>query len=229
MSLLISDFISLFYPKTCICCDAYISNYQEFLCIDCLHDLPKSYSYGDEINNITEKLYSKFPFVKAKSFLLFKEGNKTQKLLHELKYHQQPLLSKHLGIIFGKNLLQEDFFETIDIITAVPLHIKKEKNRGYNQSYYFAEGLSEVSKIPLNKNLLKRIINTKTQTQKNRAERIENVQNAFEPVETKKILGKHILLVDDIVTTGATLEACATTLLTAKTKNISIATIAIAE
>lgn len=229
MSLLISDFISLFYPRTCICCDAYISNYQEFLCVDCMHDLPKSYIYGDEINNITEKLYSKFPFVKAKSFLLFKEGNKTQKLLHELKYHKQPLLSRHLGIIFGKNLLQEDFFETIDIITAVPLHIKKEKNRGYNQSYYFAYGLSEVSKIPLNNNLLKRIINTKTQTQKNRVERIENVQNAFEPVETKNILGKHILLVDDIVTTGATLEACATTLLTAKTKNISIATIAIAE
>lgn len=229
MSLLISDLISLFFPRTCICCDAYISNYQEFICINCLYDLPKSYSYENGVNNITNKLYSRFPFIKAKSFLIFKEGNKTQNLLHHLKYHQQPLLSKHLGIIFGKNLLQEDFFETIDIITAVPLHIKKEINRGYNQSDYFAEGLSEISKIPINKNLLKRIINTKTQTQKNRIERIENVQNAFEPIETKNIIGKHILLVDDIVTTGATLEACATTLLTANAKNISIATIAIAE
>ena len=163
----------------------------------------------------------------AALFTFNKDGN-AQKLIHTLKYEE----GKNVGIFLGQQLgfaiKESEFFNNIDIVIAVPLHPKKQKLRGYNQSAYLAKGIKEVLSIPINKKSLLRIENTDSQTRKKRFSRWENMMNSFDLKTTNKLIDKHILLVDDVVTTGATLEACAQKLLEIKGVKVSVVTIAVA-
>jgi ComF family protein len=146
--------------------------------------------------------------------------------LHELKYRNKPEVGKYLGKIYGVDLKAGGFDKKIDLIIGVPLHPTKLKQRGYNQSDCIAEGLSEALEVPFETNAVKRLIHTASQTKKSRIERFQNVENIFEVIDFEMIKNKRIAIVDDVLTTGSTLESLGITLLNAEAKEISIVTIA---
>ncbi|WP_345795458.1 ComF family protein [Algoriphagus sp. CAU 1675] len=161
----------------------------------------------------------------AISYLRFTKAGKTQKLLHQLKYQDKPELAEVLGKWYGEKLLSYQFSSTWDVITSVPLHEMKKLRRGYNQSEEFGKGLSKVLGIPY-QNLLNRKKYTETQTKKTRLERLDNVNEVFQVSDIKLVKAKNILLVDDVITTGATLCSCTNLLLANGANNVDLATIA---
>ena len=161
------------------------------------------------------------------AFLIFKKEGIVQKLLHELKYSNNPEIGVLLGRMYGSKLRQDGV--TFDAVLAIPLHKSKQKLRGYNQSEEFAKGLAEGLNIPLNTSVLKRKEFTETQTKKSKYERWENVSEIFEVKNPEAIQHKHILLVDDVITTGATLEACVHALKKVEGVKVSVASLATVE
>lgn len=168
------------------------------------------------------------PIVSAASLYYFTKGGSVQKLIHQLKYKGKKEIGNFLGSYYGQELNGSEHFSSIEGIIPVPLHKKKQKKRGYNQSDIFAQGLSSTMNIEVLNNILERNHFSDTQTRKTRFNRWRNVKDIFEITTSEKIQGKHILLVDDVVTTGATLEACTNKLLESSASSVSIATIAAA-
>jgi ComF family protein len=230
MNLLIKylkDFFNLFFPDICVVCTAHLINQEELICTKCLYNLPKT-NYHTEIENpVSQLFWGRAKLEYATGFFTFIKDGKYQKMMHNFKYSGYKEIGFVLGKAFG-NQLRKSFFKQIDIIIPVPLHKSKQRKRGYNQSEWVAKGLGEVLLKPIDITSLIRAVATETQTRKSRFERWENVENIFEITSNKFLEGKHILLVDDVVTTGATLEACANALLKIKDTKVSIATLAIA-
>lgn len=187
--------------------------------------MPK-YINDNKSEELTSRFYGKVEIDQAYSFLQFSKQGKVQKLLHQLKYGGKPELGEVIGNRLGNELkeLQTDKF---DVIIPVPLHKKKLRRRGYNQSEVFAKGLSQALGVPLKTDILYRVKMSHTQTHKSRVERWQNISDAFELTKPDSLADKHVLLVDDVITTGATLEACAKEIV-AYANKVSIATIAIA-
>ena len=227
----------LFYPRMCEGCCKPLLTTEKILCISCSMQLPET-GYPDiEDNETASRFAGRIPFVYATSYAYFTSDGLLQHLLHGLKYKDKKeigyYLGKRLGQSIQKNLLTAAQHGTlqplpIDIIIPVPLHKAKHAKRGYNQSMLIAEGISDILKIAASDKLLVRKRNTESQTNKTRAERVNNMTEAFEIREKGKLTGKHILLCDDVLTTGATLEACALALMKDKSIKISLATIGIA-
>ncbi len=163
------------------------------------------------------------------AYLYFRKGSRVQHLIHHLKYKGRYQIGDFLGRLYGQILINQSPFNTVQLIIPVPLHPKRQRERGYNQSEVFANGLGKVMGIPVSNQNLIRSARSETQTRKNPTQRWENVKEIFSVVDPEALEGKHILLVDDVFTTGATIEACATTLLTACSVRISVITIAYAE
>ncbi|GJM36284.1 MAG: amidophosphoribosyltransferase [Saprospiraceae bacterium] len=223
------DFFALFYPNLCLACDANLPPNQESLCLPCQYHLPKTNYHLLQENPFSERFWGRLPLQSAAAFYKFNKGGRTQHLIHRLKYENKQAIGIRLGQLYGSKLRESPFFAGIDLIIPVPLHPKRLRERGYNQSELFARGLAESMDIPTISNGLQRQLHTTTQTHKSRLERVRNVAEAF-MVNSKKMLeGKHILLVDDVVTTGATLEACGNKLLEVAGTRLSLATIAIAD
>jgi ComF family protein len=219
----------LLFPRLCAGCSKPLLPEEEVLCLNCnVYYLPRTAYHHLHENETILRFAGRFPFEKATSLAYFTSEGLLQHLLHELKYNDR----KDIGIFLGRQLAydleQTKWANGIDAIVPVPLHPDKEKLRGYNQSIIISEGMSKVLDMPAMGNALLRIRNTESQTQKTREERILNVQEAFAVKDTEKIKGKHLLLVDDVLTTGATLESCAIALLQTPGVRISIATIGIA-
>ena len=224
---MLSKLFSLFFPRLCVVCGKSLIDAEKLLCIGCISDLPRS-GYWLREENIITQLFSKFPTTKiehASSFLYYTKESPYHQLLLQLKYHGAKEIGIELGKWFGAELLQSPFYKTVDAIIPVPLHPKKERKRGYNQSEVFAEGLSLATGWSLETEAIKRTRYTATQTKLNREERQKNVTGAFELYKTEQILGKHLLLVDDVLTTGATLQTCAKELLNVPECKVSIATV----
>lgn len=179
-------------------------------------------------NPVFRKMYGRVPVENATSLFYFDKGNRVQHLMHQLKYRGKTEIGWYLGKLLGNDLHNAEAYQSIDTVIPVPLHVKKFRKRGYNQSEFFARGIAEAMKIDLTTDVLERAENTDTQTGKNRFERWENVKDAFRLRDKVSLKGKHILLVDDVMTTGATLEACALVLMQTPQIRISIATIAFA-
>lgn len=196
-------------------------------CMHCLHDYVETDYHLIADNPVAMHFYGRVPIEKATSLLDFKKGTLSQTLLHELKYNHRQDIGTALGARFAKKVNPSGFFESMDMIIPVPLHPKKLRQRGYNQSMLFAGGMQEHNDLPVLGNILLRKVHTGTQTRKKRMERIDNVAEAFHLKDPDRIKHKHILLVDDVVTTGATLEACATKLLEIEGTKVSVATIAL--
>lgn len=229
MKTALSNLLGLFYPKKCPTCAKVISNYEEILCLSCKMELP-IIDFTDNEDNIIEKLfYGRIPVEAATSLLYFNKRGIVQRLIHQLKYKGQQEIGKFLGEWLGKKMLLTNRFNSLDCIIPVPLHPKKLKKRGYNQVDTFGESLSKRLEIPLINDKLLRISKSNTQTFKNRFERWKNVEEIFELSDKEFFKNKHILLIDDIVTTGATLESCCIQLLKTDNIKISIATMAITE
>lgn len=168
------------------------------------------------------------PLVMACSFYLYEKSGKVQKLLHAIKYQDQKELAYYLGKLYAEELSSAKTFEGIDLIIPIPLHEKKLKSRGFNQSEAFAKGLSAGLKKNIDLQSLKRVVDTKTQTKRKKYERWENVEGIFDVMEPEALYGKHVLLVDDVVTTGATIEAAWHSLKKIDDVKVSVASIAFA-
>lgn len=202
-----TDFVGLFFPNYCLSCSIALVKGEDILCTFCVRDLPKTnYDFGDE-NPVKSRLAGRIKIEKATAYLKFRKSGIAQKLLHQLKYNHHP----EVGVRLGSLMAQEQILpwsHEFDLIIPVPLHPSRLRQRGYNQSSKIAEGISKVTGIPWEESISIRKGNTKTQTKMNRAERWENVKSVFDVSDSSQILGKRILLVDDVVTTGATIEAC---------------------
>lgn len=222
----IKDFFRLLYPKLCFCCGKHLIGQESTVCFSCHFKLPKSH-FSSLTNNYVHRLFwGRIPLKQAYSWLAFNKYGKVQALFHQLKYNGQKEIGFYLGQSVGQSLLRINNFKLPDLIIPVPLHWKKERKRGYNQSVLIAEGLSKVIGIPVNKHCLQRNHNSVTQTHKKRYARWENVEAIFSIQTPLQLKGKHLLLVDDVVTTGATLESCAQKLLKIEGVSISITTAA---
>ncbi len=204
----IRDLISLLFPRLCACCDEQLIKGEETICIKCEYDLPYTdfHQYND--NPLAKQFWGRVPLHHASALLYFTKGSKTQKLIHQLKYRNQPQIGMHLGIKIGERLKATHAAAPIDYIIPVPLHTKQFRKRGYNQSEYIAKGIAQILNIPVRTDILIKVKGTSSQTKHERFKRFENLIQVFSVVQPKLISGKHLLLIDDVITTGATLEAC---------------------
>jgi len=225
---LISDFTALFYPELCLTCGKKLVAMETFICLDCLDDLPRTAFHHDAGNKIAQLFWGRVMVENATSWLFFRKGSRYQKLVHFLKYKGLKEVGEEMGKLFGQDLRESPFCEA-ELVLPVPLHPRKLKLRGYNQSEWIARGIANSLGIPLISNLLERVVFTDTQTRKNRFERWQNVEGIFRVTDPEMVKKRHILVVDDVVTTGSTLEAAAVTLLKAGAAKVSIATLACAE
>jgi ComF family protein len=226
---LLSDFTSLFFPEYCLGCSSGLVKGEEILCTRCILDLPRTgYQFTNE-NPVKEKFVGRLPVKHATAFLKFRKTGIVQHLLHQLKYNNHPEIGRRLGKFFGKEMNEIGLASDFDIIIPMPLYHSRQLKRGYNQSTMFAEGLMNSLEVPYDDVAVVRQVNTSTQTRKNKTERWENVKQAFSVKDSAAIKNKRILLVDDIITTGASIEACGQELYNHGCKELSVACIAEAQ
>lgn len=221
---LLQGFKSLFYPNVCPGCNKNISSQDETICVKCWADLPKSYQYKNNQNHTAKLFWGRYPLENAFSTFLYYKGNGLQKMIYDLKYRGNQKVGEVLGREIGKEVLLSNIH--IDVIIPVPLHPSKLQKRGYNQALSIARGVQEVLQCDLNTNTLIRKVNTDSQTRKSKFERWENVKEIFKLQNQAILEGKHVLLVDDVITTGSTIEGCCHTL--GQINKIKISVVAIA-
>ena len=222
----ISDVFDLLFPKTCQVCGCQLTKQEEVICLMCGAKLPRTGFSKHENNPVAEVFWGRANLKSATSFLFFNKGGSVQHLIHLLKYKNKKETGVYLGNLFGYELKESPLFNNIDIIIPIPLHPRKERKRGYNQSFCIASGMSASMNKPVEKGNLVRVVHTSSQTKKSRYDRWINVKDIFTVKNPEAIRGKHILLVDDVLTTGATLEASATVLLEIEDVKVSVATLA---
>jgi len=225
---LLNDMLSFIYPPVCCSCGKILKVDSLVLCFECRFSLPKTDFHKFKGNPIEKIFWGRVPIHRASSYYYFKKGGKVQNLIHMLKYKGQQKVGETIGHLMGDELKQNEDFKDVSYVIPVPLHPKKLKKRGYNQSDSFAIGLSDKLKVEPQLNQLVRTISTQTQTKKSRWDRWLNVESIFKLNEPEKFTGKHVLLVDDVITTGATIESCAQKLREVPDIKISIASIAFA-
>lgn len=206
---LLIDLINLVYPQICYACTQNQRVKDGLFCMQCLINLPESDMYRNRENFLTEKFWGQLKFETGTGLFLFEQGSPIQKMIHRIKYNNRPDIAVKMGRYLGKKLEGQDLYKNIDIIIPVPLHPRRKNKRGYNQSEKLAQGISETTGIPLDTKHLVRSRFTSTQTKKGKQERIDNVKGAFELKNSILFNEKSILLVDDVITTGATMGACA--------------------
>ncbi len=217
-------FFHLFYPRLCEGCYKPLVRNEDILCMHCLAQLPKTGNCLHHDNETTMRFAGRIDFSHAASFAYFSAHGMLQQLLHGLKYKGKKQVGSFLGTQFAFDLQQADWITTVDLIVPVPLHPKRQAKRGYNQSTIIAEAMGGILQIPYDDKLLLRKKNTESQTKKTREERALNMKEAF--ICGKPVSATHVLLLDDVLTTGATLEACANTI-RAKDKNVQISIVTI--
>lgn len=219
--------LNLFFPKLCNGCKNRLLENEKILCISCRHELPLACFHKTNDPKLLNLFYGRFPIKAATTLLFFQKKEITQEILHNLKYRNQQKISDFFGIWLGEELKNIHPYTTVDIVIPVPLHKKRLKERGYNQVEGFGKELAKALKVTYVDTVLVKESKTSSQVFKQRLKRFEN-EAIFTLKNSSAIKNKHILLVDDIVTTGATLENCALQLLKVEGVTISIATIAIA-
>ncbi len=226
LTALLRDAQHIFFPHNCFGCGTDVLNANEDLCVRCLHELPYT-EFEKFINNPVERLFhGRVPVKSAYSALYFNKGTLVQELMHAFKYKGRQNLAEYLGSIMGRQMQDSARFE-VEAILPLPLFAAKQHKRGYNQAQLLAQGIGRVLHVPVIQDVLFRHKATETQTKKHRAERWQNVDESFSVIDGHTIEGKHVLLVDDVLTTGATLDAASQVLLPYTTQ-ISIATLAYA-
>ena len=224
------SFWSLLFPRCCVVCGSPLSRGEECLCTCCNINLPRTGFHLRKDNPVECLFWGRIPGLKrASSFLFYRKGSDFSRILHMLKYGGYKELGEVMGRYMSAELSSGEFFDGVDMIIPVPLHRKKQKLRGYNQSEWIARGIASVTGIPLCAECMIREKNTETQTRKSTFERWENVEGIFRLCDTVHFEGKHVLLVDDVLTTGATTVACASAFAGVSGIRISVLTLAVAK
>lgn len=223
------SFLSLWFPRCCVVCGRPLAKGEECICALCNMHLPRTNYHLKKDNPVEQLFWGKIPLERATSFFYYRKGSDFRQILHQLKYGGQKEIGAIMGRYMASELLMSGFFEGIDVIIPVPLHKKKQQIRGYNQSEWIARGITAVTGIMVDTETVVRHKNTETQTRKSAYERWENVDGIFELHRAEFLAGKHILLVDDVLTTGATTVACASCLMAQEGVKISVLTLAMAE
>ncbi|MDD2634136.1 MAG: ComF family protein [Bacteroidales bacterium] len=222
----IEDFWFLIFPYVCEACGVALGKNEPPVCFNCLYEIPRTDYCVNEDNPITHLFTGRIKIERGTALFHFYKGSRFRKLLHALKYRQKPEIGILLGKELGAEILSSGNYNDIDYIIPVPLHPKRQKQRGYNQSEMIGKGISSVTGIPMLIDVLLRNVETITQTKMTREERWHNVSGKFIIKNGNKIQNKHVLLIDDVVTTGSTLEACGETLLNVQELKLSIAVLA---
>jgi ComF family protein len=215
--------LDVFYPNICQICSTDLNMNEHHLCLSCTYDLPYIGESQHELQKLEKLFWGRVDVKSVFSLLNYQRGNQTQNLLHQLKYNKKRKLGFHFGTILGEQIPEN---VNIDAILPVPLHPKKQRNRGFNQSLVIANGIAQKMNIPVTEKYLKRNEFNLSQTKFSRFDRWDNVRQIFTVKNGSKLENKHVLLVDDVLTTGATIEACVRELLTIKNCSVSIATLA---
>lgn len=207
----LNGFVELFYPRLCVGCGRKLFQDEHFLCVECLSSLPLAQVHESEDNFVEQHLYGRPYIESATTLMVYGKETVPQKIIHEIKYHGAKELAQSMGRMLGRQM-KGGRFSSVDMIVPVPLHPKRLKWRGYNQSEWIAKGLSEELGVPVRSDLVERVVETSTQTNKNAEERWSNVKGIFalrQEVSTEGFKDHHLLIVDDVITTGSTLMACA--------------------
>lgn len=225
----VRDFFSLVYPRSCEACGNSLFRHEQWLCNYCLLNLPKSHFHTEPGNVLEQVFYGRAPVERAASYYLFEKSGRVQQLLHSIKYRGNKELARQLGMLYAESLKETKAFSEADYLIPVPLHPKKQKQRGFNQSAEFARGLGDVLRVPLLENELIRTGFTSTQTRKQKFDRWENVKDVFSVRNPELLKGKKVVLVDDVITTGATIDACCQALGKAGGTRISVLSLAYAK
>jgi len=220
--------LSLLFPTPCITCGAELPKRSDPVCLQCLATLPET-GFAAYPENTVEKLFrGRLNIQAGMSLFYFSKGSSIQKLLHAVKYKNQPELARYLGRMMGEELKNEPRFGHIEAMVPLPLYRKKERQRGYNQSDLLCEGIQEITGWPILKDTVIRPDHSDTQTRKGRLDRWENISGKFRVMKPEQLENKPILLVDDVLTTGATLDACGNELLSVNGIRLSLAVFAFA-
>ena len=226
---LLSPLLDLLYPKLCLACGVHTPPNEALLCITCYYELPETRQLEQVENAFTEVFWGRVPITTGAALYYFTKSGRVQRLIHHLKYKHQPQIGEQLGLYYGRQLKKQQHFQGIDAVVPVPLHPTKEQLRGYNQAEAIGRGVALGMDLPLWPYALKRVEHTVSQTHKSRQARLENVQRVFQLGQAERLCHQHVLLVDDVLTTGATLETCATLINSVEGAQVSLATLAMAK
>jgi ComF family protein len=219
------DFISLLYPRLCYGCGNHLMRNESLICTGCYVSIPRT-NYHLQAENPVEKLFwGRCRLEKAATFSFYTRGSRIRRMIHKLKYSGVRELGYELGRIYALSLRSSGFTDDIDIIIPVPLHPSRKRSRGFNQSEYISAGISDVTGLPVNTDSLIRVVTSATQTRRSRYDRWTNVEDIFRVADSASLKNKHLLLVDDVITTGSTIESCASELL--KIEDVRVSVIAI--
>jgi ComF family protein len=220
------DFISLLFPRLCYGCGNHLMRNENLICTECYVVIPRTGYHTLEDNPVARLFWGRCLIEKAAAFSFYNKGSRIRSLIHNLKYKGVEEIGFELGRIYGLTLKSSGFTNDIDLILPVPLHKSKNRIRGFNQSEIISKGISEVTGLPVDVISLSRINISETQTKRSRYERWINVEGIFCVPDPKNIKGKHVLLVDDVITTGSTIESCANELL--KVEGVKVSVVALA-
>lgn len=220
--------LQIVFPHVCDGCGSDLVNIESRLCIRCLAQLPETNFEKHSLNPVEKTFWGRLPIINASAHLYFTKESLVQHLMHQVKYKGNKELGFQLGRIMGHALKSSNRFNHLDALIPLPLFPSKEKKRGYNQAAVLCEGIAEILSIPVLSNVITRPQHTETQTKKGRIERWKNIEGKFQLENPVLIKNKHLLLVDDVITTGATLEACGNELLKAENVRLSVAVLCVA-
>jgi ComF family protein len=223
------DFLSLFFPAVCLSCGDSLVRGEEMLCTRCMVEINRTGFHLKHDNSVEQLFWGRCQIERGAAFSVYNRGSRIRKLIHLMKYRGHKEIGFALGKLYGSYLHGTPFMEGVDMLVAVPLHPDRLKKRGYNQSDYIARGLSAATGVPVGEGVLYRVSATNTQTRRGRFERWENVEGLFALSDEKQLSGKHFMIVDDVITTGSTLEACAEALHRCSNVKVSVVTLAVSQ
>jgi ComF family protein len=222
------DFISLLFPRLCYACGNHLLRNENLICTECYIIIPRTNYHLKEDNPVAQLFWGRCMIEKAAVFSYYNKGSRIKKLIHNLKYKGIRDIGYELGRIYGLSLKTSGFTNDIDLIMPVPLHPMKKKIRGFNQSETISMGIADATHLPVDLKSLARIVVSATQTKRSRYERWTNVEGIFQVIDPQPVVGKHVLLVDDVITTGSTIESCTNELLKIKGVKVSVVALAFA-